>query len=116
MKVSSVPWYDWTMKSTYEAALRFFNLATAKASGPNGTYCVPEPVQRRIARELQEQTGWTVTELREAFVKSNPPPAPPPATVLVAVAPGRDARHVGSYAARAARTGTVRMYPATPFH
>ncbi len=114
MKVPFRPWYNRTMKTTYEAALKFFNDAMAEASGPQGTYCVSSEKQRAIGKDLLANTGWTLRQLQDAARGADPLAGE---VVEVTVTPDRDVAELAKTLARFSRRGArVRMFPAGPFH
>lgn len=101
-------------KSSYEAALQFFNDAMAAASGPSGTYCVSSEKQRAIGKDLLANTGWTLRQLQDAQRGADPLAGE---VVEVTVAPDRDVPALAKTLAGFSRRGAqVRMYPSGPFH
>lgn len=115
MKVPSDLWYPRAMETTktpFAMAEALYTRLWAEASGPDGTYCVPAPVQRRIAAQLQEQTGWTEQELKDRM-SARPDVGP----AIVPVHPTTDVRSLARRMADHGRAGgRVVMYPVSPFH
>lgn len=100
-------------KASFDAASLLFGRLTREAAGPDGNWCVPEPVQQEIARKVVEQTGWTLAELRAVAGCSSDPGS---VTVTVPVDRHTDvnvlARRMADHSRRG---GQVVLYPANPF-
>jgi hypothetical protein len=103
-----------TKKLSYHAARQFFDAAMKDASGPDGTYCVSSEKQRVIGRDLLASTGWTLRQLQDAAAAADPLAGE---VVHVHVGPQHDTVALARTLASVTRGGgTVRMYPAGPFH
>ena len=100
-----------TAKKSYQIAAAFYGRLLLEASGASSTDCVPEPVQRQIAQRVQEETGWTVAQLKKAApARSEPLPASAPVTY------DTDVDDLAMRMANHSRAGgRVSMYPVGPF-
>jgi len=101
-------------RSSLQAASSLYGSLLREVSGPNGTWCVHSTSRARIARQLLEQTGWTVRELMDAALRADPEAGE---VLHVRVRPDEDTQALASTLARFSRAGAqVKMYPVGIIH